>query len=411
MNRKKILLFTFGSLALFLLASIARGDEKNPQLIISAGKGGFLLTSPDGDFKFRIRGYVQSDGRFFFDQSTSSIDTFVMRRVRPIFEGTVYKYFEFKIMPDFGGGTTSLQDAYLDAKFTPGFKIRFGKAKTPFGLERLQSATDLIFIERSLATNLVPNRDLGIVVFGDIGGDKISYAAGILNGVVDLGSSDIDFGTDSKDFAGRIFVTPFAGFGVGVATTFGNQEGSLLSTGLPTYRTQGQLAWFRYRVGTTADTTTLADGTRFRLSPQLTYYRGPFGILAEYVSSSQEVVNGKNRADLRNKAWNFTTHFVLTGEAAGYKGVSPENPFDHDSGKLGAWEIAFRYSRLDIDEDAFPIFADPTTAASQAENIAGGLTWYFNKNVKFMFNYDHTTFEDANIETEKLFTMRFQIAW
>ena len=399
----------FVCMSMFFCVQFVSAEEKNPQLTISAGKGGFLLTSPDGDFQFRVRGYIQADGRFFFDQSSSAIDTFVLRRVRPVFEGTVYKIFDFKIMPDFGLGTTVLQDAYLDARFSPMFKVRFGKAKTPFGLERLQSATDLIFIERSLATNLVPNRDLGISVYGD--SEKWSYAAGIFNGVVDLGSGDIDTGGDSKDFAGRIFVWPFAQLGIGIATTAGNQDGTLVSPGLPNYRTQGQLTWFRYRIGSSVVATTLANGTRLRLSPQLTYYKGSFGILAEYVSSSQEVVNGTNAADIRNEAWNFTTHYVLTGEPAGYKGVSPESPFDPGSGSFGAWEVAFRYSRLDIDEDAFPVFADPVTSASQAENLAAGVNWYLNKNVKFMLDYDHTTFQDAGIPTEKLIQVRFQIAW
>ncbi len=404
-------LFSILFLSLVTISGAAMAAEENPQLTISAGKGGFLLTSPDGDFQFRVRGYVQADGRFFFDQNSSVIDTFVLRRVRPIFEGTVYKYFDFKIMPDFGGGVTVLQDAYLDAKFSSKFKIRFGKAKAPFGLERLQSATDLLFVERSLATNLVPNRDIGISAFGDFVGDKISYAAGVFNGVVDLGSGDIDSGTDSKDFAGRIFVRPVIGLGIGIAVTAGNQDGSITAPGLPTYRTAGQLALFRYRAGLTTDLTTLAAGTRFRYSPQLTYYRGPFGILAEYVSSSQEVVLGTNAAELRNTAWNISTHFVLSGEKAGYKGVSPDDSFDLEAGKLGAWEAAFRYSRLDIDEDAFPIFADPTTSASQADNWAAGLNWYLNRNVKFVFSYDNTTFEDAAIKTEKLFQTRFQIAW
>ena len=370
-----------------------------------------MLTSPDGDFVFRIRGYLQTDGRFFFDQSPIATDTFVLRRARPIFEGTIYKYFDFRIMPDFGLGTTVLQDAYLDAKFHPSFKIRFGKAKVPFGLERLQSATDIIFIERSLATNLVPNRDIGIYAFGDISGDKISYAVGMFNGVVDLGSSDIDTVGDSKDFAGRIFVHPIGGLGVGVATTIGNQEGILLSPGLPSYRTEGQLIWFRYRLGATADLTTLADGRRLRFSPQLTYYRGPFGLLAEYVSSSQKVVNGTNRADVRNEAWNLTAHYALTGEDAGFKGVAPENSFDPTTGKLGAFEIAFRYSQLNIDDDAFPVFADPLLFPSQAQNFSAGLNWYLNRNVRFMFDYDHTTFEGAPIKTEKLFQTRFQIAF
>ena len=411
MKFSKQLFLIVAAFAVLSMQNIVRAAESDPPLLISAGKGGFFLTSPDGNFIFRARGYIQADGRFFFDQSPSAIDTFVIRRARPIFEGTVYKYFDFRIMPDFGGGVTVLQDAYLDAKFHKAFKVRFGKAKEPFGLERLQSATDLIFIERSLATNLVPNRDLGIYVFGDVMADRVNYAAGVFNGVVDGGSNDIDTGTDSKDFAGRIFIRPFKPLGVGIAVSTGNQEGSLIAPALPNYRTSGQVTFFRYRIGTTADLTTIANGSRVRYSPQATFYSGPFGLLAEYVSSSQEVLRGADHADIRNDAWNLTAHYVLTGEPAGYKGVVPDKVFDLDANTYGAWEVAFRYSRLNIDEDAFPIFADPLTAASQAENWAVGLNWYLNKNVKFSFSYDHTSFEGADIKSEKVLMIRNQLSF
>ncbi len=129
------------------------------------------------------------------------------------------------------------------------------------------------------------------------------------------------------------------------------------------------------------------------------------------VRSTQEVILGTDEAEIENDAWNLTTHFVLTGEPAGYKGVSPEKPFDLDTNALGAWEVAFRYSQLNIDEDAFPVFADPSTSASQAKNWAVGLNWYLNKNVKFSFSYDNTSFEDENIKTEKVFMIRNQISF
>ena len=68
----------------------------------------------------------------------------------------MFKLFDVRVMPDFGGGTTVLQDAYVDARFKPSFKIRVGKFKSPFGLERLQSAIDMTFIERGAPTSLAP---------------------------------------------------------------------------------------------------------------------------------------------------------------------------------------------------------------------------------------------------------------
>ena len=100
---------------------------------VSAGTEGFALRSADGDFVLRLRGYAQADGRFYLDNSAhNGVDTFLMRRVRPILEGTVYRDFDFRIMPDFGNGTTVLQDAYVEWHYWPWLKVRAGKYKVPF---------------------------------------------------------------------------------------------------------------------------------------------------------------------------------------------------------------------------------------------------------------------------------------
>ena len=117
----------------------------------------------------KVGGYVQSDGQFYVkDTANVGTDTFVMRRVRPDIQGMVGKYINFRILPDFGAGTTALQDAYLDLRYSPKLSLRSGKFKSPVGLERLQSATDLVFILRALPTSLVPNRDLGLQLSGDL---------------------------------------------------------------------------------------------------------------------------------------------------------------------------------------------------------------------------------------------------
>ena len=408
MRTKKLFLFFLLNLLCFM--TIHANADSNQPMSISAGGGGFLLTSPDGDFVLKLRGYVQTDARFFLQDQPSAIDTFTLRRVRPIFEGTVYKLFDFRIMPDFGGGTTVLQDAYMDAKFASVFKLRFGKAKAPFGLERLQSATDIEFIERSLATNLVPNRDLGVQIYGSFAAEKVGYQVAVMNGVVDGGSADTDTG-QSKDLIARIFLTPVNGFGFGVAYSTGSQLGSAASANLPSYKTSGQQTFFKYRSSALPETTTLANGTRYRYSPQFYIYRGPLGFLGEYVFSSQEVRTSLLADKIGNSAWNLYATFVLTGEPAAYKAFAPKNAFDPGNGKFGAFEATFRYSRLDVDNDAFPIFADPASAASLAKNWTAGINWYLNQNVKFVFNYDHTSFEGGNLKTEKLFLTRFQLAF
>src|SRR5436189_847128 len=56
--------------------------------------------------------------------------TLFRSKIRPTFAGRVARYFDYKVMPDFGGGTTIIQDAYFDIRFSPKFRIRTGKDKT-----------------------------------------------------------------------------------------------------------------------------------------------------------------------------------------------------------------------------------------------------------------------------------------
>ncbi len=145
---------------------------------VSVGKDGYSLRSADGAFALRLRGYVQMDGRFYFDDDDLPLtDTFVIRRARPIVEGTVWKIFDFRIMPDFGGTSSTLFDGYVEGRFSNAFRVRAGKFKPPLSLERLQSATDLMFIERGAANALAPQRDLGVQVGGELAGGKLGVSS------------------------------------------------------------------------------------------------------------------------------------------------------------------------------------------------------------------------------------------
>lgn len=388
----------------------------------TAGKDGFSLRSADGNYVLRLRGYVQFDGRFWTgDEQKPQTDTFILRRVRPIFEGTIYKIFDFRIMPDFGQGQTVLYDAYMEARFNPAFRVRAGKFKPPIGLERLQSATDILFVERALPTNLVPNRDLGIQIGGDVAGGAVSYALGVFNGVPDLGNGDTDSNND-KDVAARVFFQPFVagngplkGLGFGVGASQGNQTGTLTATGLPAYRTPGQQTFFSYRSDGTAAGTVVADGTRFRLAPQGYFYSGPFGLLAEYTISRQDVQRNLVSDTLEHKAWQVAASWVLAGGEASFRGVNVKKVWDPAAHTYGALEIAARYSELKLDDATFPTFASITSSARSAKAWAVGLNWYLNRNLRLLFDYEDTKFEGGattgDREDEKIFFSRFQIAF
>lgn len=383
------------ALALSTLAGPGAFAEEPPKPAdppkVTAGPEGFTLQSGSGDYRLQLRGYAQFDGRFFSgDEGALAVDTFVLRRVRPILQGTLGRSFEFQIMPDFGGGTTVLQDAWLDFKPSPRLRVRVGKYKSPVGLERLQSATALTFVERAFPTLLVPNRDVGIMVHGELAGGVVAYAAGVFDGAPDGGSLDGDL-NDSKDLAGRLFLSPFKktksalqGLGFGIAGTTGKQSGAL-----PAYKSSGQVSVITILTGITA------DGTRQRYSPQLSFYSGRLGVLAEYAHSESWVKKpDATRVRLGGSAWEVTASVCLTGDTASYAGVRPRKPFDPAKGQWGALELAARVHGLELDRSAYQSgVVDPARSARSVLAWAVGLNWSLTRNVKQVVDFERATFE------------------
>jgi phosphate-selective porin OprO and OprP len=370
---------------------------------VAVGGQGYSIKSGDGNFQIRFRGYIQSDARFVGDSDgTSGPTNFVLRRVRPVIEATAFKIFDFKLMPDFGGGTTVLQDAYADARFSSWFRIRAGKYKAPFGLSRLQSATEMTFIERGTPTLIAPNRDIGVMAFGDLLGERVTYQIGVFNGVVDGGSADTD-DHSGKDVVARVFAHPFRKaqsdtwkqLGVGLAVSTGSQRGTAATPNLPTYRTAAQQTFFRYRSDLTPEGTTIANGDHWRVGPQAYYYRGPVGLLAEYSVSNQKLRRGVVTGDNTATAWQLESSYVLTGENASYRGVTPRRSFERSTGGngWGAFELIGRYGRFQVDDDVFQVFANPAASAQQADDVVGGVNWYLNRMVKITAEFETMLFD------------------
>ena len=390
--------------------------------IVGAGKDGFFLRSPDGkSFQFKFRGYVQADTRWFAEGDEYGNDSFAMRRVRPIFEGTLYDNIDFRIMPDFAGGSPSLFDAFINLRYLPWAQVQTGKFKAPIGLERLQSATSLMFVERGLPTFLVPTRDLGVQVWSDINEGLVSYAIGGFNGARDSGNADVNDidSNDSKTIAARIFTQPFLetnidplrGFGLGFAISYGNVDQAA-----PNFRFAYDNAnFFNYLGAAGGLPAVTADGNHLRIAPQGTWYWGPFGLLWEYTRSQQRIERGTaNRITVGNDAWQVAMSYVLTGENASFKGVVPRSDFSLGEGGWGAFELAARYGQLSIDHEVFPFYADPNVAANQVDQFTVGANWYLNRFLKFVVNYEENEFDGGgpggtNRNRERVFLTRLQV--
>lgn len=401
---------------------------------ITAGSHGFSISSADTNFVLKIRGYVQADSRWYIGDNSAVNDTFLLRRVRPVFEGTVFEKFDYKVMLDFGANTSAtsnntsnngmLQDAYFNARLLPEFQVQAGKFKEPVGLERLQSDANLLFVERGFPTQLVPNRDVGVQVQGNLAEGTLSYAVGVFNGTADGGSNDLEGTDDEKDVAGRVFATPFKngdvnaarGIGFGLAGTYGKQEGPLRS-----YVSPGQQRFFSYRTGLGTDAASAnvtADGAHWRLAPQAYYYLGPVGVFGEYVISDQKVrrdAGAQTHSTVQNTAWQVAASCFVTGEENSFGSVTPRHPFAFHGGGWGALELAARVSELDVDDDAFPTLANPNVSAREAFAWGVGLNWHLNRNFKLSLDYDQTDFKGGNTrylkQGEKVVLSRGQLSF
>lgn len=400
--------------------------------VMTASDKGFGIKSADGQFEYRLRGLVHLDYRHVDGSgpAASVYDGFLARRLRPTFEGTVHGKYGFRLTPEFaesgdGSATSGLAqnktrviDAYVDIRHTPEASIRIGKFKPFVGLERLQSGSEIKFIERSyVSNNLLPNRDLGISLYGDVADKKLGYAFGVFNGVKDGGENFT--GQDdnkAKDITARIFATPLAGtesalagLGIGVAGTWSNSSANSLAS----YKTPGQAYnFFSYASATTA------NGKRHRLSPQAYYYRGPLGVIAEYAVVDQAVKNGAGDDVLKNDAWQLATSWLLTGEDASLRGVKPYSPFRPGAdGGWGAVELLARYQENRLDDKASG-YADATKGYATAARTWGvGLNWYLNESSRVAINYDLTSFDNVRTgtvlkgDTEQFLVARYQLAF
>ncbi len=399
--------------------------------IIKADAQGFSISSanPD-DWQLKFGGIIQADGRFFTSGDDKSPSTFYLNRVRPILSGTLWKYYDFNITPDFGQGKVVLQDAYINDRYFQQAQLQVGKYKAPFDLERLQSDRDLLFSERALTINLAPNRDTGAELHSDLFDGRLTYQFAVMNGVPNnTASVDID-NNDAKDFIGRLFAQPFKhseyqwakGLGFGFAATYGDESNNTTSV----YKTYGQSTWFSYNKGVTA------AGARFRFSPQAYYYAGGFGLLTEYVSDRHELNRNiqlkegsffkyvNDYETFADSGYSMQGSYLLTGEDASYYTIKPYHPFDPRHGTWGAWEIAARISNLATDRGQFKLnFADPTVSAESATEYDLGINWYLSQNVKWQFDYARTFFNGGAGVTsaikdrrdESVFETQLQIAF
>jgi phosphate-selective porin OprO/OprP len=380
---------------------LTRPGEKAP--FFAGWDNGFFLRSPDKDFNLRITGQIQLDNRSYLDNNdTTNIDTFLLRRARLGIEAEVFKYYEFRLLPDFGQAQPSITDAYINIHYIDAIQFEAGKFKQPFSYEQLIQDRYVPVAERSLIDQLVPQRDEGVMVHGqNLLGGRVDYAAAVFNGETN-GNTDTN---NAKDVAARIAVRPFFDSERPGTTPLGHlQFGFAFTTGVEQeaitpnpLRTPSQIAWFTFNTGVRA------NGVRNRYSPEVSYFYGPFGFAAQYFHEDQSLSSAASTAAVPRVGAHYDGGYVLatlllTGEERTTYSqlIRPLHPFDPCSpfANPGAWELVARASRLHIDNAVFAAgaanLATATGNSPTASELTVGFNWYLNAYVRMQFNYEHS---------------------
>jgi len=124
---------------------------------------------------------------------------------------------------------------------------------------------------------------------------------------------------------------------------------------------------------------------------------------------------GDNNLEL--DGWYVDAAWTITGESRKYKAgrffkVEPAKKFSLKNGTWGAWELATRYSTVDLNDGGF--------RGGEISNVTVALNWYLNNNIRLMGNYTRAfsmnntalvTPAGADPDNTDTFTVRAQLAY
>ena len=388
--------------------------------LVAYDDDGLRVHSPDGRKQIKMRAYAVIDSRNVLgDSADVSPNGIVLRRSRIIVDANLYPGVAARVMYDIGppSGTSPIQDAYIETGLWRGWWVRAGKHKTPFGLERYMSISSQLLTERSLASNLQAGRDLGVLFTGPVGGDAVEVSLGLFNGVADGGANQDADSDDAKDLTYRVWFKPYRhktgsaeqGFGIAFNGTTGIERSALsAATRLPTFKTQALAPFFSYRESQGVR----ASGRHTRNGFFSYFHQGPFGAMGEWYSTTQVVSRAASVATVHTGGWMANVQYTLTGEPSAQEGIAPKELFNPDKGNWGAWQIGARAAAIDVGDEAFPLYADSTTAAHHGLALGVGLNWYITRQTKMQLAYEHTTFvggaKVGNRRAEQYLQLRWQ---
>jgi phosphate-selective porin OprO/OprP len=347
------------------------------------------FSDPVGNFTFKPRGVIEADAGVFNEREGGydSSDGTLLRRARLGFEGTAFKWFNYRAEVDFAGNAVNITDLYLQYTKIPKTVLTIGQHKAPFGLESNNSDNYNTFLERGMFTN----------AFGNAGAERrigISAAYAPKENINIAGGL---FG-DNESISRGSGAAPGESWGVNGRATWEPvfDTGKIVHLGVSGYYRD------RLKSGDTPDAVRFNDRPNIRIdggniadSGVITGARslenagveaaGVFGPLTVAGEAGRLWLDRFGGGNARFSGYYGYASYMLTGETRPFKGGNFDRikPFKElGNGGLGALEVALRYDHIDLTDT--PILA---RAGNEASSVTAGLNWYFNPYAKLMVNW------------------------
>ncbi len=262
--------------------------------------------------------------------------------------------------------------------------LKGGQYKAPMGLDIITSSRDIPFMEPAAPLEaLAPGVNAGIEMGRPVFHQRATWKAGLFTDGVGQ-----DFGDATKDY-GRAIIR-LTGLPLHKANPEQPDSTRLLHLGLSANLLYSASSSVRYQsrpeshlAPYVVDTGDIAADGALVAGAEAAWVNGPFSVQGEYLHSSVRENNGE--VPDFNGFYALASWF-LTGESRPYDlnegkfgRVIPKRDFDFGHGGWGAWELAGRYSFVNLDS------AD--IHGGRLSMLMAEVNWYLHSHVKWRFNY------------------------
>jgi phosphate-selective porin OprO/OprP len=278
-----------------------------------------------------------------------------------------------------------IENSYLAFRDLPLIgEFKFGQYQAPMSLDAVTSSRDTTMMELAAPLQaLAPGVDAGI----QIGKPAFDKRATWTMGLFTAGSSQ-DTGDASKNY-GRA-ISRLTGLPIFEPDPGRPGSATFLHLGLSANVLYSASSSLRYRARPEShlapyvlDTGGMVADRGVVAGAEAAWVNGPFSVQSEYLHSWVSEKNGETPGFDGVYA---SASWFLTGESRPYdrqKGcfsrVIPHNNFDWGKGGWGAWEVAARYSFVNLNS------AD--VRGGRMSMLMTGVNWYLHSHVKCRFEY------------------------